>query len=167
MIFEYSLDEHKYKSVTISGSVYSDEDSIRHYLGQFRDYIDKLVITNGTCITIIIRKRGKDLDEPCNKCIFYERNWIYRNINELSLCQCDAWLGCTINGYYAIESSINNCNSNDRNVKLSSIHIKAIRDVICSNDVCIYKSDNCENNEPSCLLKMIIDNANKETNKYR
>lgn len=56
MIFEYSLDEHKYKSVTINGFVYSDEGSIRHYLSQFRDYIDKLVITNGTCITVIIRK---------------------------------------------------------------------------------------------------------------
>lgn len=56
MIFEYSLDEHKYKSVTINEFVYSDEGSIRYYLSQFRDYIDKLVITNGTCITVIIRK---------------------------------------------------------------------------------------------------------------
>lgn len=85
----------------------------------------------------------------------------------MNLVYVNVMLGwCTINGYYAIESSINNCNSNDRNVKLSSIPIKAIRDVICSNDVCIYKSDNCENNEPSCLLKMIIDNANKEANKH-
>lgn len=167
MIFEYSLDEHKYKSAIINGFVYSDEDSIRHYLSQFRDYIDKLVITNGTCRTTIVRKKGKDADELCDECIFYEQNWIYHNINEHRLCQCSAWLGCTINGYYVIESPIDEYNSKDREVKPFLIPIEAIRDAICSNDVCIYKSDNCENNEPSCLLKMIIDNANKEANKYR
>lgn len=146
--------ENKIKYIIASGKLIDSEYEIKKFIRlenyNIRDNDDYIIEISSSKlehdhVSLIKVSNGYN---TCNGCEFDYKG-------ELRIFNCPSELGCDYSIYVKkSEDKLHN-----------TITINDLKSAVCTSDICIYKSDTCDNDKNSVCLFRIIKSRINETNK--